>query len=188
MRLLLAAAMLLLGAGAGAAQDGGAMGAASDPPEGEGRGRPREEIARMVDSYIAENLQERLGLADDQMARALPLVRRLHDERRRFAERRMRALHQMRRMVRAGTVSDAAAAEALQELKAAEADEAAAVRANRDALEAALTPPQQVKYRLLEAEIDHRLRELMARVRGERRDEPGRRRGDAAPKEPPTPR
>ena len=179
IRLPLAAAVLILGAGAGAAQD--------NPPDGERRGRPREEIARMVDSYIAENIQERLGLADDQVARALPLVRRLHAERRRFAERKMRALHQMRRMVRTGTVSDVAAAEALQELKAAEAEEDAAVRAGRDALDAVLTPPQQVKYRLLEAEIDHRLRELMARVRGERRDGPGRRGGENAPKDPPSP-
>lgn len=189
IRFLLTAALLMLAAGAGAAQDSrGAMGAASNPPEGARQGRPREEIARMVDSYVADNLQERLGLGDDQLARALPLVRRLHAERRRFAERKMRALQQMRRMVRAGTISDAGAAEALQELKAAETEEAAAVRAGRDALDAVLTPPQQVKYRILEAEIEHRLRELMARVRGERRDGPGRRRGDGPPTEPPTPR
>jgi hypothetical protein len=163
------------------------MGAASNPPEGARQGRPREEIFRMVEAYVANHLQETLGLSDDQLARALPLVRRLHAERSRFAERRMRAVHQMRQMARAGSISDASAAEALHEVKAAEAEEAAAIRAGQDALDAVLTPAQQVKYRILEAEIEHRVRELMARVRDQRRAGPGRRRGDGPPKEPPTP-
>ncbi len=178
IRVLLSAA-LMVGAGTAAAQE--------NPPEGERRGRPREEIFRMVDGYIATNLQERLGLSDDQLARALPLVRRLHAERRRFAERKIRALHQMRRMARAGSISDARAAELLHELKAAEADESAAVRAGQDALDAVLTPSQQVKFRILETEIEQRVREAMARVRAQRRDGAGHRRGDGPPKESPAP-
>lgn len=187
LRVLMAA--LALSAGAAAAQDSrGAMGAASNPPEGPRPGRPREEIFRIVDQYLANNLQERLGLSEDQLARALPLVRRLHADRRRFAERRMRALQEMRRMAREGAIGDAPAAEMVQELKAAESEEAAAIRAGRDAVDAVLTPAQQVSYRILETEIEHRLRELMARVRAQRRDGPGRRRGDGPLRESPTPR
>lgn len=142
----------------------------------------------MVDEYISSNLQERVGLNDEQLARALPLVRRLHADRRQFAERRMRALHQMRRMARAGAIGDARASELLSELKAAESEEAAAIRAGQDAVDAVLTPAQQVNYRILETEIEHRLRELMARVRAQRRDGPGRRRGDGPLRESPTPR
>lgn len=154
----------------------------------ERRSRPREQIFRMVDEYIAANLQERVGLSDDQLARTLPLVRRLHGDRRHFAERRMRALHQMRRTARAGAVSDARAAQILQELKAAEAEEAAAIRAGQDAVDAVLTPAQQLKYRILETEIEHRLRALMARVRAQRRDGPGRHGGDGPLPESPAPR
>ena len=49
-----------------------------------------------------------------------------------------------------------------------------------------LTPTQQVKFRILEMEIEQRVREAMARVRAERRDGAGRR-GDGPPKEPPVP-
>jgi hypothetical protein len=178
IRVLVAGA-LMVAAGTAAAQD--------NPHEGERRGRPREEIFQMVDAYLANNLQETLGLSDDQFARALPLVRRVHAERRRFAERKIRAFHQMRRMDRAGSMSDARAAELLHELKAAEAEEAAAVRAGQDAVDAVLTPAQQVKYRILEAGIEHRLREAMARMRAQRGDAAGRRRGEG-PKESPPPR
>jgi membrane-bound lytic murein transglycosylase len=176
---LLGIAALTLFAGAAAAQE--------NPRESPRRGRPREEIFRMVDEYVAANLQEKLGLTDDQLGRALPLVRRLHADRRRFAERRMRALHQMKKMSRAGAINDARAAELLQSLKAAESEEAPAVRAGQDALDAVLTPAQQLKYRILETEIEHRLRELMARVRAQRGEEPDRRRGEGTPHESPAP-
>ena len=153
------------------------------------RARPREEVFRLVDDYIAKSLQERLALSDDQASRALPLVRRLHADRRQFAERRMRALQQMRRASRAGTINDARAGELVRELRAAEAAEAESVRAARDAVDAVLTPVQQLKYRIFEGEIEHRLRELMARVRSQRRDGLRRRRGDGRPDgESPAPR
>ena len=176
----LIAAALTLAAGVAAAQDNPRDDAAR-------RGRAREEIFRMVDDYVANNLQQTLGLTDDQLARTLPLVRRLHADRRRFAERKMRAVHQMRRMARAGSISDARAAELVQELKAAEAEEAAVIRSGQDALDAALSPAQQVKYRILEAQLEHRLRELMARVRAQRREGAGGDRGDGPRRESPAP-
>jgi hypothetical protein len=160
--------------------------AAQDAPEGP-RGRPREEIFRLIDDYVARSLQEKVGLTDEQLERALPLVRRLNADRRRFAERRMRASFQMRRAVRAGSITDARAAEMVQEAKAAEVEEAAAVRAGQEAVDGVLTPVQQVKYRILETEIEHRLRELTARVRAQRRDG-ARRRGNAPRQGSPEPR
>ena len=99
----------------------------------------------------------------------------------------MRATFQMRRAVRAGAITDARAAEMVQEAKAAEAEEVAAIRTGQEAVDAVLTPVQQVKYRILETEIEHRLRELTARVRAQRRDG-ARRRGNAPPREAPEPR
>ena len=160
--------------------------AAQDEPDGRSRRRPREEIFRLIDDYVARSLQEKVGLTDEQVGQALPLVRRLHADRRRFAERRMRAAFQMRRAVRAGAITDARAAEMLQELKKAEAEEAAAIRAGQEAVDAVLTPVQQVKYRTFETDIEQRLRELMARVRAQRRDGKGRRRAPRG--ESPAPR
>ncbi len=136
--------------------------------------RPREEVFRLVDDHIAARLQQRLGLGDEQAARVLPLVRRLHQDRRRFAERRIHALQQMRRMARSGVTDDTRAAELLQQLRSAQAEEDAAVRAGQSALDALLTPTQQVKYRIFEAEVEQRLRRAMGRVRAERRGDQGR--------------
>jgi hypothetical protein len=161
------------------------LASAQEPAGRDARMRPREEIFRMMDAYIADNLQPSLGLTDDQLARALPLVRRLHADRRRYAERRIRALFQMRRLARSGSVTDARAAELLAELRAAETEEAAAVRAGQEALDAVLTPAQQLKYRILEGDIERRLRDAMARVRAQRRNGAGRMRGDDPSREPP---
>jgi hypothetical protein len=179
--MAMTAACLAFAATAATAQDG-------PPPEGGRRGRGREEVFRLLDAYLADNLQARLGLTDDQLARALPLVQRLQADRRRFAERRMRALHQMRRMDREGAITDARAAEVLREMKAAEVEEAAAARADRDALDTVLTPAQQLRYRILEGEIEQRLRQVMARVRAQRRDGKGRRGEDGPRMESPAPR
>ena len=164
-----------------------AFASAQEPPSRPGGrpGRPREEVFRLLDQYLSANLQERLGLGDEQTARALPLVRRLHTDRRRFAEQRLQALGQMRRFARSGMSDDAKAAELLRGVRAAEAEEQAAVRSAQEALDGVLTPTQQVKYRLFEAEVEHRIRQAMMRMRSERRDGGGRFRPDGPPDNPP---
>src|SRR5207244_9000710 len=58
------------------------------PPEDR---RPREEAFRMIDAYFVSNLQESLGLTDEQFVRLLPMVKRLQTDRRQYAQRRQRA-------------------------------------------------------------------------------------------------
>lgn len=183
MSRALALALVVVSAAGAAAQEGRPEGG----PEGGPQRRPREEIFRMVDTYVAEHLQERLALSDEQLNRVLPLVRKLNADRRRFAERRMRSIVQMRRMLKDGTANDARIAEVLQQLKAAEMEEPVAVRAGHDAVDAVLTPMQQAQFRILEAEIEHRMRQVMARVRGQRSG-PGGPRGEDAPHPPHDPR
>ena len=178
---LTAAALLLALASTAAAQE------PPMPGDGEGR-RPRGEVFRVLDEYLAANLQERLGLGDEQLQRALPLVRRLHADRRQFAERRLQALGQMRRFARSGVNDDTRAAELLRGVRAAEAEEHAAVRAAQEALDGVLTPTQQVKYRIFEAEVEHRIRQAMARMRAQRREGgggPGRMHRGAPPSSAP---
>ena len=169
MRHALAVAFVLLVAGGAVAQEDRAPGGGPGP----GRRPPREEIYRMLDAYVAEHLQESLSLSDEQRSRVLPLVQKLGAERRRFAERRVRALFQMRRAIADGTATDAKMAELLQQLKAAEAEEPAAVRAAQDAIDAQLTPLQQARFRVLEAEVEHRMRRVMSRMHGQRGGRPG---------------
>jgi hypothetical protein len=67
----------------------------------------------------------------------------------------------------------------LRDLKAVEADLQTAIRRNLGAVDAVLPPVQQVKYRLLEFEIDRHLRELRHRAR--ERQGPGGAPGDGGP-------
>jgi Spy/CpxP family protein refolding chaperone len=157
--------------------------AAQPPPEGPGpEGRPREEIFKMVDAYILSNLQESLGLSDEQFVKLLPLVKKLQGDRRAFVQRRQRALQELRRTMQAGVATDARVADLLKEVKAVESEEPAALRKAYDAIDASLTPLQQAKYRLLEVEVDRRMRELMNQVRRNADEPPRQRRNQPQPR------
>jgi hypothetical protein len=174
-RLALAGVALVL-AGPAAAQT------PPPPPEGPPEGQARPEPTRMVEAYFLANLQESLQLTDEQYVKVLPPVKRLLSARRELAQRRLRALQAMRRQFRTGSATDASVAEALRELKAVEEEEVRAVRKDREAVDAVLTPLQQAKYRVFEMEVEQRLRGLMDRVRGRARGGPLRRPpGDPGP-------
>jgi hypothetical protein len=154
-RLLLTIA-LALGAGRALAQEG-------HSPPGDRPGR--DEAFRMVDAYLVSNLQESLGLTDDQFAKAIPLVKKVQAERREFLMERTRTVREMRRLLRQGGATEAQLLDLLKQLNALDADGPARTRANLAALDAVLTPLQQAKYRVLETEVEQRMRELMNRVR-----------------------
>jgi hypothetical protein len=142
-------------------------------PEGPGRGRPGktppgEEAFRMVDAYVLSNMQESLGLTDEQYTRLLPLVKRFHNDRRDFAQRRRRAFMELRRLLETGGGTEDQVAQGLRELKAVETEEPAALRRDLDAIDAALSPVQQAKYRVLEAEVERKIRELVRQIRLQR--------------------
>lgn len=150
--------------------------------------RPREEAARMVDAYILSNLQESLALTDEQFVKLLPLVKRLQSERRDYVQRRFRLLREMRKQLESGTATEPRVLEMLKELKAVEAAEPERMRRSVEAIDASLTPLQQAKFRILEVEIDQKIRELMNQIRRQGRP-PGRPgRGEPpSPGEPPRP-
>ncbi len=129
-------------------------------------GRPaRDEAFKMVDAYVVSNLQESLGLDDEQFAKAVPLVKRLQGERRSYFLDRTRTVRQMRRLLRQGGATEAQVLDLLNRLKALDAEGPAQIRKNFDALDALLTPVQQAKYRILEVEVEQRMRELMSHAR-----------------------
>jgi hypothetical protein len=123
----------------------------------------RDETFRLMDAYLISNLQESLGLSEEQFSRALPLVKKLQSDRRDFAKRRMQALRLLRKGLGSGTATEAGVIDLLKELKTASADERAGTLRNLEALDAVLSPLQQAKYRVFEAEVDLRLRHLLAR-------------------------
>lgn len=151
-----------------------------EPPAPPGPARPRDDIFKMIDAYIVSNLQESLSLSDEQFVKLLPLVKRLQTERRGLTQRRIRALGELRRLFDSGSATDVRVTDLLKELKAVEAEEPATLRRNMAAIDAALTPVQQAKYRVLEVEVERRIRELLNQIR---QNVPARRRPDRQPQQ-----
>jgi Spy/CpxP family protein refolding chaperone len=160
-------------------------GAQSPGPEG-GRGEtgerraPRDEAFKMIDAYIVSNLQESLDLTDEQFVKLLPLVKRLQTDRRAMLQRRQQALMEMRRLLSSGAATEARVTELLRQVKSAETDEPVLLRKDRDAIDGVLSPIQQAKFRVLEVEVERKIRGLMSQIRTQRRKEgqsrpPGRR-------------
>jgi hypothetical protein len=121
----------------------------------------RDEAARMVDAYILSNLQERLGLSDAQFVKLLPLVKSHQGERRQAGRRRGQALLELRRELHSGRATEASIGALLEETKKAELEGPAAVARSQAAIDAQLTPVQQAKYRVFEAEVEQRLRDVL---------------------------
>ncbi|HYN03917.1 MAG TPA: hypothetical protein VE359_15820 [Vicinamibacteria bacterium] len=167
---LLLTLVLALGAGGARALAQEDAPAAPDRPA-------RDEAFKMVDAYVMSNLQESLGLDDAQFAKAIPLVKRLQGDRRTYILDRTRMVREMRRLLRQGGASEIAVLDLLRQVKALDVDGPAQTRKNLDALDALLTPVQQAKYRVLEMEVEQRMRELMNRVRPRQTPRPGERQG-----------
>jgi hypothetical protein len=125
----------------------------------------RDETFRLMDAYLISNLQESLGLTDEQFVKALPLVKKLQSDRRDSARKRMQSLRLLRKALTSGSATETGVAELLKEVKSTAAFEHEATVRNIEALDAVLTPLQQAKYRVFEAEVDIRMRRLAARSR-----------------------
>jgi hypothetical protein len=138
---------------------------------------PREEAFRMVEAYVVSNMQESLGLSDEQFAKAIPLVKKLQRDRRDVLLERARVMREMRRLLRQGGAVEPQVTELLKQAKTLETEGPERAHRSLEALDALFTPIQQAKYRVLESEVEQRMRELLNRARAAR---PGQR-----PKSPP---
>jgi hypothetical protein len=127
---------------------------------------PGEEIARMIDAYVMSNLQESLGLTDEQFVKVLPLVRKLQIDRRDMYVGRLRAVREINRLLEAGG-SEPKVLEHLREVKRLESEGQSKVGKDVEAIDAALTPLQQAKFRVMEMEVERRIREILGKVRRE---------------------
>jgi Spy/CpxP family protein refolding chaperone len=144
-----------------------------------GTDRPaRTEAFKLVDAYVVSNLQESLGLTDEQFAKAIPLVKKLQTERREYFLERARKVRDMRHLLQQGGATEAQVLDLLHQVKALDAQGPDDTRKNLAALDAVLSPIQQAKFRVLEADVEQRMRELMSRAR-----QRGPRPGAGAPRE-----
>lgn len=138
---------------------------AGPPP---GAPAPANEAFKVVDAYVLSNLQESLELSDEQFVKLLPLVKRAQSDRREFAQRRVRSLMALRKLLASGAATESRVVDLLKELKTIENEGPQTLRKSMDAIDAALNPLQQAKYRVLEADVERRIRELMRELGGAR--------------------
>ena len=118
----------------------------------------REEAFRMVDAYVVSNLQESLGLNDEQFAKAIPLVKKLQHDRRDYLMERGRMVREMRRLLRQGGPVETQVLDLLKQVKTLDVEGPERTRRNLEALDGLLNPIQQAKYRVLEGEVEQRAR------------------------------
>jgi len=131
------------------------------------RGGP-DEAFRLVDEYMVSNLQSSLGLSDETSAKAIPLVKDLQEARRGFFVERGKALRRLRGLLQSGTATREEVLSALDAVKKIDAAGPVRIREAQEALDAILSPMEQAKYRVLELDVERRLRDLMGRARRDR--------------------
>jgi hypothetical protein len=157
-----------------------ASSAQQDPPGRGGRGAAGAgqaltpvELERWLDSYVLIQAQDALKITDAQFPRFLQRLNALQATRRRHAAARRQILATIGRQLRATPVDEAGMREqlkALRELDVRAADEG---RKAYDALDEALEPVQQARFRLFEQQVERRQIELLMKAR-ERAGETGR--------------
>jgi hypothetical protein len=114
------------------------------------------------------NLEEALGLSPEEAGRLLPLVKKLQTDRRRLVERRHETIGEMRGLLQSGTATEAQIAERMKEIRNIEAEEPLVLVKDRKAIDDVLSVVQQAKFRVLEVEVEQKLRDLARRPRPDR--------------------
>ena len=139
--------------------------AAQAPAGDQSRREARQEALRVVDAYVMSNLQPSLGLTDAEYVRVLPLVQKLQKSRREYVVGRVHLIRQLRRQLASGAAGEADVLKTLEALKHLEAAGLDRTRVDAAELDRVLSPLQQAKFRVLELEVELRLRDLMSRAR-----------------------
>lgn len=154
-----------------------------EPPIRRGNMSPAE-IQRIFDGYLLVQVQEALGLSDQQFGQVVPRVKALQDTRRRHQQERGRLLMELQRLTRpAGRGApgdDAVIKQRLAMLQENDARLAADLRHAYAALDEVLDVRQQGRFRIFEEQIERKKLELLLRARQnpnrpmQKRQPPGR--------------
>ncbi|TDI42975.1 MAG: hypothetical protein E2P02_12295 [Acidobacteria bacterium] len=145
--------------------------AASTNAQERDSGPNRDEVEGMMDAYILSKLQDALELTDEQFGTMVVAQKKLQDTRRDYRQGRMTLLRRMRQTLRRDQAREEELTRLLDELDNLEIEFSQNQRARYAAIDDILEIRQSARYRILEAEIQRRLTQLMRQVRG-RRDPP----------------
>jgi hypothetical protein len=140
---------------------------------GAGQALTPVELERWLDSYVLIQAQDALKITEAQFPRFLQRLNALQATRRRNAAARRQILATIGRQVRATPVDEAGTREQLKALRELDLRAADELRRAYDALDEALEPLQQARFRLFEQQVERRQIELLMKAR-ERAGEAGR--------------
>ncbi len=132
---------------------------------GEAPGVSPAEVQRMFDSYALMQAQDQLQITDDQFPQFLTRFKALQDIRRQALQQRTRRITELRRLLNAPQLDEAAIREQMKGLE--ELDARVQVDAKRayDAIDQILNVRQQAKFRVFEELMERRKLELVTRAR-----------------------
>ena len=140
---------------------------------GAGQALTPAELERWLDSYVLIQAQDALKITDAQFPRFLQRLNALQATRRRNAAARRQILATIGRQLRATPVDEAGMREQLKALRELDVRAADELRKAYEALDEALEPVQQARFRLFEQQVERRQIELLMKAR-ERAREAGR--------------
>jgi len=142
-----------------AQRQGGAGDAAPAP------GVSPAEIQRMFDSYALMQAQDQLQINDDQFPQFLTRFKALQDIRRQALQQRTRRITELRRLLNAPQLDEAAVREQMKGLEELDARVQVDVKRAYDAIDQILNVRQQAKFRVFEELMERRKLELVTRAR-----------------------
>jgi Spy/CpxP family protein refolding chaperone len=123
------------------------------------------EIQRMFDSYALMQAQDQLQIGDDQFPQFLTRFKALQDLRRQGLQQRTRRITELRRLLNAPQLDEAAIREQMKGLQELDARVQVDVKRAYDAIDQILNVRQQAKFRVFEELMERRKLELVTRAR-----------------------
>jgi len=127
------------------------------------------EVQRMFDSYALMQAEQQLNIRDDQFPRFLTRFKSLQDIRRSALQQRNRRLTELRRLLNASPLDEAAIRDQLKGLDDENARAQADVKKAYEAIDQVLDLQQQARFRVFEEMMERRKLELVARARQQNR-------------------
>lgn len=138
------------------------------------------EVQQIFDSWELRQAEQQLKITDDQFAQFLRRFKNLQDIRRQGQNERQRRVNQLRLLINAPTVDEAAVADALKAIKDLDARRASDEAKAYDLIDQVLDLRQRARFRVFEEQMERQKLDLVTRAR-----QVGRGRQPQPPQEPP---
>jgi Spy/CpxP family protein refolding chaperone len=119
----------------------------------------------MFDSYALMQAQDQLQIGDDQFPQFLTRFKALQDIRRQGMQQRMRRVNELRRLLNAPQLDEAAVREQIKGIDELDARTQVDVKRAYEAIDQILNVRQQAKFRVFEELMERRKLELVTRAR-----------------------